>query len=306
MTFWRTHILSLCLTLAVSVTTMADSRASGPSALLEPFRQLAGAWDADIDGDGKAESEVNYRVIANGSAVTETLFPGTPHEMVSVYFVDGERLMCTHYCAAGNQPRMAAAPLAEGTIAFTMVDATNLADPNELHMNSVAFKFVDATHVTADWGSAENGKDAHHAIFRMTRRVVSGDQSREQPNATPQARPAPEALSDFIILMYEDDGAWEKLPKDRQDALMKLYVAWVADLQKRDLFRFGAACGATQVLLRGAGATVTSEAHAPTKDVLNGFFVIRASSLDSAVSLAKTCPALTHGERIVVRAATHE
>ena len=47
-----------------------------------------------------------YRVTAAGSAVMEVLFPGTDHEMVTVYHQDGDDLILTHYCAAGNQPRM--------------------------------------------------------------------------------------------------------------------------------------------------------------------------------------------------------
>ena len=46
------------------------------------------------------------RTTGGGSAVTETLFPGTAHEMMSVYHMDGDDLVLTHYCAGGNQPRM--------------------------------------------------------------------------------------------------------------------------------------------------------------------------------------------------------
>ena len=50
------------------------------------------------------------KVTAGGSAVHETLFPGSAHEMVSVYHLDGADLVMTHFCALGNQPRMKADP----------------------------------------------------------------------------------------------------------------------------------------------------------------------------------------------------
>ncbi len=45
---------------------------------------------------------------AGSTVVHETLFPEQPHEMVSVYCVDGSDLVMTHYCVLGNQPRMKA------------------------------------------------------------------------------------------------------------------------------------------------------------------------------------------------------
>ena len=58
-----------------------------------------------------AEQVTNvFRVTAGGSAVEETVFPGTEQEMVTLYFVRDGRLQLTHYCMAGNQPHMLAQP----------------------------------------------------------------------------------------------------------------------------------------------------------------------------------------------------
>lgn len=274
------------------------------ASLFESFKQLAGTWDADLDEDGKFDSVVDYRLIAAGSVVTETLFAGTSHEMITVYCMDGARLLCTHYCASGNQPRMQGTRLADGTIAFKMIDATNLPDRNASHMNSVTYTFVDANHMSVDWGASENGKDTPHAVFRLTRRVPPAEPTKQQPTEKPVTQTPPQ--SDFMILMYEDDNAWARMPKERQDELMALYMAWMGDLQTRGIFKYGAPCGAKHVLLRGSGATGSVEEITPTKDVLTGIFVVRVSSLDEAVALAKSCPALLHGERVVVRPVSHE
>ena len=76
-------------------------------------KKLAGTWLA-ADQDGKPTDQVVsiIKVTAGGSAVHETLFPGQPHEMVSIYTVDGPDLVMTHYCVLGNQPRMKADPKA--------------------------------------------------------------------------------------------------------------------------------------------------------------------------------------------------
>ncbi len=140
-----------------------------PASPLEPFKAMKGIWTVDMDGDGRSDGTVEYRVIAAGSAVAETLFKDTEHEMITVFHMDGDRLLCTHYCAAGNQPRLVAKSPTATRAAFEMIDATNLPDKNAMHMNAVVFEFIDADHVTSNWSSSQGGKQGEHASFVMSR-----------------------------------------------------------------------------------------------------------------------------------------
>ncbi len=142
---------------------------------LDRFKALKGTWEADMDGDSTFETTVEYSVIAAGSAVAEKLFPGTEHEMITMYHMNGTELMCTHYCAAGNQPRLKGATV-EGTdgaatVTFTMKDITNLATPEAMYMNGVTFTFAKDRTVTSVWTSTQAGKPGHEATFRMKRRA---------------------------------------------------------------------------------------------------------------------------------------
>lgn len=138
---------------------------------LDRFKALKGTWDADIDGDGKTDMAVEYRVIGAGSAVAETLFGGTEQEMITVYHMNGAQLMCTHYCAAGNQPRLVASKIEKDSIAFEMKDITNLADPKAHYMNAVTFTFNGDGTVRSVWKSTADGKPGHTADFHMKRRA---------------------------------------------------------------------------------------------------------------------------------------
>jgi len=87
--------------------------ASQASAVFERLKALQGDWSGMATMGGELfPVETSWRSTGGGSAVVETLFVGTRHEMVTMYHRDGTRLMLTHYCAAQNLPRMVATPAA--------------------------------------------------------------------------------------------------------------------------------------------------------------------------------------------------
>ena len=109
------------------------------------MKKLAGTWLV-ADKDGKPTDQVAsvIKVTAGGSAVHETLFPGQPHEMVSVYTVDGPDLIMTHYCVLGNQPRMKADPKSPANqIVFHFAGGANLDPKKDKHMHEATLTIVD-------------------------------------------------------------------------------------------------------------------------------------------------------------------
>ena len=82
--------------------------------------------------------------------------------MISVYHLDGNRLLLTHYCMAGNQPRMQAGAFDPKTnrIDFQFLDATNLPSPDAGHMHRVVVRFQGPSEVTEDWTFYKGGKAA--------------------------------------------------------------------------------------------------------------------------------------------------
>ena len=95
---------------------------------LEALKSLEGEWMASPAGGGSATS-VRYEVIAAGGTVVKTYAPGSPNEMLTVYHMDGEDLVLTHYCALDNQPKMRFVPSQRpGEIRFEFDGGTNF-DP---------------------------------------------------------------------------------------------------------------------------------------------------------------------------------
>ena len=151
--------------LAVSlVLTLAAAYAAAQSNTQQYFDQmksLAGSWEGR-DQTG-ALVEVSYRMTGGGSALMSDILsskPGHSEEMISMIHMDGTRLLLTHYCMAGNQPRMQATLSPDGkSIAFDFVDATNLTNSQPGHMQRVIFTFTDANHHTEEWHFAAPGKE---------------------------------------------------------------------------------------------------------------------------------------------------
>ncbi len=109
----------------------------------------------------------------------------------------------------------------------------------------------------------------------------------------------------FAVQMFEDDGAWERLSERRRTSLMKRYVAWVGALKRKKAFVGGAPLGSPGVVLERKRGRVVASPYSDRTNVQTGWFVLDAKDLPAAVRLARSCPALLHGERVLVRPAAH-
>jgi hypothetical protein len=157
--------LVMVLTLAVSVPSKGDENtapkppAPPTNAALEKMKKLAGTWLV-ADKDGKPTDQVAsiIKVTSGGSAVHETLFPGQPLEMISIYTVDGQDLFMTHYCVLGNQPRMKADSKSPANqIVWQFVGGTNLDPKKDKHMHEATLTIVDDDHIEVKGTGWENG-----------------------------------------------------------------------------------------------------------------------------------------------------
>ena len=166
-----TRRLFLCpaLLLALQLATYGDeSTGKLPSATanadFEKMKKLAGTWLA-ADDAGKPTDQVMsiIKVTAGGSVVHETLSPGQPHEMVSIYSVDGPDLVMTHYCVLGNQPRMKADRKSPANqIRFQFAGGSNLDPTKDKHMHEATLTIVDDDHIEVKgvgWDGGAPAKD---------------------------------------------------------------------------------------------------------------------------------------------------
>ena len=147
---------SLRLMLSVmllSLTTAAFAQTgvqTGAQKSFDNLKTLAGSWEGSLDGK---TLHVSLRVTSMGNTLMHEMSgAGRPDDPITMFHLDGDHLMLTHYCDAGNQPHMIATTSPDGkTITFDFVDATNLLPTQHGHMQHVVFTFIDPDHHTELW-----------------------------------------------------------------------------------------------------------------------------------------------------------
>ncbi len=172
-------IAAACVALTLAACSTAPPVPAAPSASASAgapidakaafarLKALDGAWSGGIGKPDGPKAEVVYRVTGAGSAVMETQFPGTAHEMVTVYHLDGKDLLLTHYCAAGNQPRMKLARATENELVFEFAGGTNLDAARDFHMHDATMRFPACDRVEATWYSWGGGKPDPNGTARF-------------------------------------------------------------------------------------------------------------------------------------------
>jgi len=162
MKVFRAVAIGIVMLAAVSSWAESDAQKT-----LDRFKSMAGTWTGK--GAHGETSDVTYSVIAGGTSVMADIKMGD-EAMTSLYYVDGGRLMMTHFCPSNNQPRMQAVISPDGkTVTFDFLDATNLPSPQAGHMHKAVYSFGDPDHYSEDWTWKHEGKDSHFK-FEMQRK----------------------------------------------------------------------------------------------------------------------------------------
>ena len=151
--------------MALALSTIVAAGETDAQKSFEKLKALDGTWEGKTS-DGRAV-HVSFRTTSNGSALMSEIMGS--ENMITMIHLDGDRLLLTHYCGAGNQPRMKATTAPDGkTITFDFLDATNLASPQAGHMQRVTFSIPDTDHHSEEWVFVQDGKE-HRERFDLQR-----------------------------------------------------------------------------------------------------------------------------------------
>jgi hypothetical protein len=160
--FWSVAVAS-----AVILSTALATDKTKSEEAFDRLASLTGEWNGKIDG---VNTTLVYTVTANGSALMEECRPEKGPAMITMFTVDGDHLIATHYCSAKNQPQMQTPPIADvqKPLEFALVRITGLKSPDDFHNTGLTVIQKDSDHLTQEWSYEHKGKTGKN-IFRFTR-----------------------------------------------------------------------------------------------------------------------------------------
>ena len=152
--------IALFILAACSVAAGSDARQS-----FDQLKTLEGNW-AGKGSEGQ-DVKISMRMTAGGSALLHETHGEGPENMITIIHMDGDRLLLTHYCGVGNQPRMKLMASDATSLTFEFFDGTNIAS-GAGHMQRVVFSQPDANHHVEEWIFLDKGKE-HKEVFTLER-----------------------------------------------------------------------------------------------------------------------------------------
>jgi hypothetical protein len=145
-------VLSIAL---ISLSTLAFAQSDAQKSF-DKLKTLAGSWEGAYEGK---PMQATLRVTSMGNAIVHEMKGSGPDDPITMFYLDENRLLLTHYCDAGNRPRMVGKMSPDGkTVEFDFLDVGNYSSSQGGHMQHAVFTFIDANHHTEDWTFMLEGK----------------------------------------------------------------------------------------------------------------------------------------------------
>ena len=160
-------LLTVVILAASTPSRIRADEKSPAQAAFERLKALAGTWETLVDRTHTGVA--TYTVTGGGQVVLEVM-----GGMATAYHFDKDTLMLTHYCGAGNQPRMRARTIAAGGrhIAFQMYDITNHPNPKtSSYSSALDVRFAEDGTVELAFKATTAGVERPSQTFQLVKRL---------------------------------------------------------------------------------------------------------------------------------------
>ncbi len=266
----------------IAITGANASLEEGPAeraaAELALIKSLEGEWAGpDDNSDGEPDFTCIYRATAGGHAMELVQFPGTPMEMSSLFYIAGDTLEMTHYCAIGNRPVLRSTESdAKNTVVLSYTDAPGIDESKDHFIAKAEITLVDDDHLVETWSSKSGGEWMEGMTFDM-RRVKSASDRVSEKLAKGEA-PAAEDM-EKLVFVHLKPGPNRDHPREVAMELQKGHLANLDALAKKGVLLVAGPFG---------------------DDLGGGLCIMRAESVDAARELMSKDPAVAAGRLEVV------
>ena len=108
-------------------------------------------------------------MVSAGTVVMERMFPGTAHEMISMYHLDGDDLVMVHYCAGGNRPKLKLTSSEGGALSFDFAGGSNVDAAKDDHIHGAEIRLGDDGRLHEAWTGWSGGEEQGDMVMVLSR-----------------------------------------------------------------------------------------------------------------------------------------
>lgn len=123
----------------LSSPTLAEE--PGPTNAEAQFAAIAG-WEGRWNVAETSALTIVFEITARGKTVIERWETDNGLHSMTVYHLNGDKVMATHYCPQGNQPRLESVMSDPASVVFAFKDVTDL-DEGESHTFTLRYTALE-------------------------------------------------------------------------------------------------------------------------------------------------------------------
>ena len=107
-------------------------------------------------------------------------------------------------------------------------------------------------------------------------------------------------MSDYLFLFVGGNATQEDLSPEEMQQHMQKWFTWIAALRDKGIYKGGEPLEDGGLIVT-SDQTVTDGPFPEAKEMVGGYIMISAESIQAASEIAKDCPVLNFGGRVEVR-----
>ena len=138
----------------LALVVLGESAFASPRAAFDKLKSLQGIWTIESNGK-KLSIDATYDVASKNSVVTEYF-----GKELSVFTIDKERLVMSHFCNIGNQPRLSLKETSNpDVLEFDMFEIGNSKSSELPHVYKVIYDFTKKDRINLELVWKNKGVD---------------------------------------------------------------------------------------------------------------------------------------------------
>ena len=106
-------------------------------------------------------------------------------------------------------------------------------------------------------------------------------------------------MNRYMLILFESDSAYEEFSPEDMQKEIELHMKWIEELG--DHYESGDPLEHQAKTVKGKDKIVTDGPYIESKELVSGYYLIKAENLEKATELAKGCPVLRLGGAAEVR-----